>query len=69
MGFTLKGFILGGLFSAIGRMADYQVVLNAAGWHGRGVLDVDDLAAIQAAIDAKNAAAVDNADGETAEEV
>ena len=35
-------------------MADYQVVLNAAGWHEKGVLDESDLAEIQAAIDRKN---------------
>lgn len=52
--FTLKNFIKSGLLSAVGNMADYQVVLNAAGWHEKGVLDESDLAEIQAAIDRKN---------------
>lgn len=53
--FSLKDFIKGGLLKAVGNMADYQVILNAAGWFDKGVLNQDDLADIQAAIDAKNA--------------
>lgn len=52
--FTLKSFIKNGLLSAVGKMADYQVVLNAAGWHEKGVLDESDLEEIQSAIDEKN---------------
>lgn len=55
--FSLKNFIKGGLLNAVGKMADYQVILNAAGWFDKGVLDEVDLAEIQAAIDAKNAPA------------
>lgn len=51
--FSLKEFIKKGLLNAIGRMADYQVILNAAGWHSKGVLDEADLAEIQALIDAQ----------------
>lgn len=36
-------------------MSDYQIILNAAGWHEKGVLTEDNLAEIQAAIDSKNA--------------
>lgn len=53
--FSLKNFIKGGLIEAVGNMADYQVILNAAGWLEKGVLDENDLAEIQAVIDAKNA--------------
>ena len=52
--FNLKDFIKKGLLDAVGKMADYQVVLNAAGWHEKGVLDESDLAEIQSAIEAKN---------------
>lgn len=53
--FTLSAFIKGGLIAAVGRMADYQIILNAAGWYEKQVLDETDLAEIQAAIDSKNA--------------
>lgn len=55
MSFNLRGFIKNGLLDAVGKMADYQVILNAAGWHEKGVLTEDDLAEIQTAIDVKNA--------------
>ena len=51
--FNLSEFIKRGLLDAVGKMADYQVILNAAGWHEKGVLTVDDLAEIQAAIEAQ----------------
>lgn len=53
MAFTLSGFIKRGLIAAVGRMADYQIILNAAGWLEKGVLTEDDLAEIQTAIDAQ----------------
>lgn len=53
--FSLNGFIKKGLLDAVGRLADYQIILNAAGWHEKGVLSQEDLAEIGAAIDAKNA--------------
>ena len=52
MEFTLSGFIKRGLLAAVGRMADYQIILNAAGWLEKGVLTEADLMSIQAAIDA-----------------
>lgn len=51
--FSLKEFIKKGLLSAIGKMADYQVILNAAGWLEKGVLDEADLMEIQTAIEAQ----------------
>ena len=53
--FNLGSFIKGGFIAAVGRMADYQIILNAAGWFEKGVLSESDLAEIQAAIDDKNA--------------
>ena len=44
--FSLKNFIKKGLLDAVGKMADYQVILNAVGWHEKGVLDEADLAEI-----------------------
>lgn len=57
MRFSLHDFILKGLKDAVGKMADHQVILNAAGWHEKGVLEEADLAEINTLIDAKNAAA------------
>lgn len=73
--FSLREFIKNGLLSAVGKMADYQVVLNAAGWFEKGVLVEDDLAQIQSAIDAQHAVASDESESEieppeeTAEEI
>ena len=51
--FSLKEFVKSGLLKAVGKMADYQVILNAAGWLEKGVLDEADLAEIQTAIEAQ----------------
>lgn len=51
--FSLKNFIKTGLLDAVGKMADYQVILNAAGWMEKGVLTEADLAEIQTKIDAQ----------------
>lgn len=51
--FSLKEFVKNGLLKAIGKMADYQVILNAVGWLEKGVLDETDLAEIDMAIDAQ----------------
>lgn len=52
--FSLHDFLMVGLRDAVGKMADYQVILNAAGWQQKGVLTDDDLAELNALIDAKN---------------
>lgn len=49
--FSLREFIKKGLLSAVGKMADYQIILNAAGWLEKGVLTESDLADIQEAIE------------------
>ncbi len=53
--FSLSKFVKDGFIRAVGHMADYQIILNAAGWLEKGVLTETDLAAIQAAIDAQYA--------------
>ena len=53
MAFNLKIYIKRGLIAAVGKMADYQIILNSAGWMEKGVLSEDDLADIQTAIDAQ----------------
>ena len=51
--FSLKEFVKNGLVKAVGKMADYQIILNAAGWLEKGVLDETDLAEIDTAISAQ----------------
>lgn len=52
--FNLKDFIKNGLLDAVGHMADYQIILNAAGWFDKSVLTEDDLSEIENAIKIKN---------------
>ncbi len=54
--FSLKGFVKTGFLKAVGKMSDYQIILNAAGWNEKGVLTEDDLAEIQTAIEAQYSA-------------
>lgn len=51
--FSLKSFIKKGLLDAVGKLADYQVILNSVGWMEKGVLDEADLAEINAKIEAQ----------------
>ena len=51
--FSLKDFVKNGFIKAVGKMADYQIILNAAGWHEKGVLAESDLEEIQSAIDSQ----------------
>ena len=52
--FSLRNFIKQGLLDAVGKMADYQIILNAGGWYNQNVLLQEDLAEIQEAINKKN---------------
>lgn len=52
--FSLHDFLMVGLRDAVGKMADYQVILNAVGWQQKGVLTDGDLAELNALIAAKN---------------
>lgn len=49
--FSLREFIKKGFLNAVGKMADYQIILNAAGWQEKGVLTEEDLAEINTAIE------------------
>lgn len=51
--FSMQEFVKKGLLDAVGKMSDYQVILNAAGWHEKGVLTEDDLKEIDEKIDAQ----------------
>ena len=51
--FSLRDFIKTGLIDAVGKMADYQVILNAVGWFEKGVLEESDLTEIQTLIEAR----------------
>ena len=51
--FSLKAFVKKGLFDAVGKLADYQVILNSVGWMEKGVFDESDLAEINTKIDAQ----------------
>ena len=50
MKFSLRGFVKKGLIDAVGKMENYQIILNAAGWHDKGVLTESDLAEINALV-------------------
>lgn len=60
--FNLREFVKKGLIGAIGVMADYQVILNAAGWMEKGVLTEDDLSEINDIIEANEEGAANNED-------
>lgn len=53
--FNYREFLMQGFRNAVGKMQDYQVILNANGYYEKGVLTEDDLAELQALINAKNA--------------
>ena len=53
--FNYRNFLMQGFRNAVGKMQDYQVILNANGYYEKGVLTEDDLAELQELINAKNA--------------
>lgn len=57
MAFSLHDFLMKGFRDAVGKMADYVLIMNAVGWFEKNVLTEADLMEIQALIDAKNAPA------------
>ena len=52
--FNLREFLMTGFRDAVGKMADYQVIMNATGYYEKNVLTTEDLAEIQTLIDEKN---------------
>lgn len=57
--FNYRNFLMTGFRSAVGHMADYQVILNVNGYYEKGVLTEDDLSELQAMIEEKNAATIE----------
>ncbi len=53
--FDYQNFIKKALLGAVGFMPDYKIRLNAAGWLEKEVLTTEDLAEIDAAIEAQYA--------------
>lgn len=49
--FDLRDFVKNGFLKAVGKMEDYRIILNAAGWHEKGVLLESDLEDIQTLIE------------------
>ena len=52
--FNYREFLMTGFKSAVGKMADYQIIFNANGYYEKGVLSEEDLAELQSMIDEKN---------------
>lgn len=52
--FSFREFIKKGFLSAVGNMADYQIILNASGYYEKGVLTEEDLAEISAKIESQH---------------
>lgn len=48
--FSFREFIKAGFIRAVGHQPDYWIMLNAAGYADKGVLQMEDLAEIEAAI-------------------
>ena len=65
--FDLKAFIKRGFLDAVGKMSDYKIILDAAGWLEKGVLEESDLAEIQVAIDESHSAELKEDELENAE--
>lgn len=70
--FSLREYIKKGFLDAVGKMSDYQIILNSAGWMEKGVLTEDDLVEINAAIEAQyvvNEPVIVEGEEDTTEEV
>lgn len=51
--FSFREFLKKGFLTAVGKMADYQIRLNAFGYYEKGVLLEEDLAEIDLALEAQ----------------
>ena len=49
--FNFREYIKKGYLDAVGKMSDYQIILNSAGYLEKGVLTEDDLSEINEAIE------------------
>lgn len=64
--FSLREFIKKGLLDGVGKLADYQIILNATGWYEKNVLLEEDLSQIDKKISAQYE---NDADTEYADEI
>ena len=55
MSFSMHDFLMTGFRDAVGKIADYKIIMNMMAWFEKGVLDENDLAETQALINEKNA--------------
>ena len=60
MSFNMREYIKKGFIDAIGKMSDYQIILNSAGYAEKGVLTEVDLAEINSLIKEKNSKEIEN---------
>lgn len=60
--FSFRDFIKQGFIRAVGHQPDYWIMLNAAGYADKGVLQMEDLAEIEAAINLQYATEEDTED-------
>ena len=49
--FNFREYVKKCLISAIGKLMDYQIILNSTGWYEKSVLTMEDLAEINAKIE------------------
>lgn len=52
--FNYRDYLMQGFINAVGRLADYQIILNANGYFEKGVLEESDLENLQNLINEKN---------------
>lgn len=67
--FSLREYLKRGFLDAVGKMSDYQIILNSAGWMEKGVLTEEDLAEINAKIEAQYPAEPEESESAESEEV
>ncbi len=65
--FNFRKWLMDGFKNAVGKLEDYQIILNATGWYEKGVLLEEDLAELQKLIDEKNNPVVDEQTTEDAQ--
>ena len=66
--FSFREFLKKGFLSAVGKMEDYQIILNASGYFEKGVLNQEDLAEINSKIEAQYIVLEESTEGVTENE-
>ena len=54
--FDFRDYVKKGFISAVGKMDEYKIRLNSAGWYDKGVLTDEDMQEIDGAINAQSIA-------------